>query len=76
MAGQPCDLGAESQHHQFLQPAWAGLVYRKFVCRGAARGTLYGLQHSNPVDTVVAYHGPASNFGEEDDPMVGHGLVA
>jgi len=35
-------------------------------------GTLYGLQHSNPVDTAVAYHGPASNFGEEGDPMVGH----
>src|SRR6202163_4875235 len=35
-------------------------------------GTLYGLQHSNPVDTGVAYHGPASDFGESDDPMVGH----
>jgi uncharacterized protein GlcG (DUF336 family) len=35
-------------------------------------GTLYGLQHSNPVDTGVAYHGPASDFGQDDDPMVGH----
>jgi uncharacterized protein GlcG (DUF336 family) len=35
-------------------------------------GTLYGLQHSNPVDTAVAYHGPASDFGQDDDPMVGH----
>jgi uncharacterized protein GlcG (DUF336 family) len=35
-------------------------------------GTLFGLQHSNPVDTKVAYRGPASNFGQEDDPMVGH----
>src|SRR6202171_133403 len=35
-------------------------------------GTLYGLQHSNPVDTAVAYHGPASNFGQDGDPMVGH----
>lgn len=35
-------------------------------------GTLYGLQHSNPVDTAVAYHGPAANFGQDDDPMVGH----
>ena len=35
-------------------------------------GTLYGLQHSNPVDTGVAYQGPSSNFGQEDDPMVGH----
>jgi uncharacterized protein GlcG (DUF336 family) len=35
-------------------------------------GTLYGLQHSNPVDTGVAYRGPASNFGQTDDPMIGH----
>jgi uncharacterized protein GlcG (DUF336 family) len=35
-------------------------------------GTLYGLQHSNPVDTSVAYRGPASDFGQEDDPMIGH----
>jgi uncharacterized protein GlcG (DUF336 family) len=34
-------------------------------------GTLYGLQHSNPVDTEVAYRGPASNFGQDDDPMLG-----
>jgi uncharacterized protein GlcG (DUF336 family) len=34
-------------------------------------GTLYGLQHSNPVDTATAYRGPASNFGQDDDPMVG-----
>jgi len=35
-------------------------------------GTLYGLQHSNPVDTKVAYRGPAVDFGQDDDPMVGH----
>ena len=35
-------------------------------------GTLYGLQHSNPVDTRVAYRGPASEFGTSDDPMTGH----
>jgi Haem-degrading len=46
-------------------------------------GSLYGLQHSNPVDTDVAYgnqpgSGPndpppanASNFGTTSDPMVG-----
>jgi hypothetical protein len=40
-------------------------------------GSLYGLQHSNPVDTSVAYsnyyQGPAnaSLFGTEHDPMVG-----
>jgi uncharacterized protein GlcG (DUF336 family) len=35
-------------------------------------GTLFGLQHSNPVDTGVAYKGPASNFGQSNDPMIGH----
>lgn len=34
-------------------------------------GSLYGLQHSNPVDTEVAYRGPASRFGASNDPMVG-----
>ena len=34
-------------------------------------GTLYGLQHSNPVDTTTAYRGPATNFGLANDPMVG-----
>jgi len=34
-------------------------------------GSLYGLQHSNPVDTGVAYQGPSSNFGQENDPMLG-----
>ncbi len=34
-------------------------------------GTLFGLQESNPVDTAVAYQGPATNFGQDDDPMVG-----
>lgn len=35
-------------------------------------GSLFGLQHSNPVDTDVAYQGPAADFGEPTDPMVGH----
>jgi uncharacterized protein GlcG (DUF336 family) len=34
-------------------------------------GSLYGLQHSNPVETLVAYRGPASRFGQANDPMVG-----
>src|SRR5437879_1006586 len=33
-------------------------------------GSLYGLQHSNPVNTAVAYRGPATNFGTGSDPMV------
>ena len=35
-------------------------------------GSLYGLQHSNPVNTDAAYQGPASAFGQADDPLVGH----
>lgn len=35
-------------------------------------GSLYGLQHSNPVDTKVAYRGPAGEFGTGTDPMTGH----
>lgn len=34
--------------------------------------SLYGLQHSNPVDTQVAYRGPSENIGTVNDPMVGH----
>jgi uncharacterized protein GlcG (DUF336 family) len=35
-------------------------------------GSLFGLSDSNPVDPEVAYRGPAANFGQSDDPMVGH----
>src|SRR5258706_439927 len=34
-------------------------------------GPLFGLQLSNPVDPVVAYAGPTSQYGQVDDPMVG-----
>ena len=34
-------------------------------------GTLFGLQHSNPVDTENAYKGPSENYGKANDPLVG-----
>ncbi len=34
-------------------------------------GSLYGLQHSNPVNPAVAYGGDAEDYGKVDDPMVG-----
>jgi uncharacterized protein GlcG (DUF336 family) len=34
-------------------------------------GSLYGLQHSNPVNTRVAYRGPAIHYGTDRDPMEG-----
>jgi hypothetical protein len=35
------------------------------------RGSLFGLDAGNPVDTEAAYRGPASRFGTPSDPMVG-----
>lgn len=37
-------------------------------------GSLYGLPHSNPVNTAVAYNGPPRNFGLRNDPMVGEAI--
>jgi uncharacterized protein GlcG (DUF336 family) len=34
-------------------------------------GSLYGLQHSNPVNTSIAYRGNAANYGAANDPMRG-----
>ena len=34
-------------------------------------GSLFGLQESNPVDTDAAYHGPANNYGQPNDPLTG-----
>ena len=34
-------------------------------------GSLFGLQVSNPVNTDVAYGGDASDYGTENDPMIG-----
>ncbi len=34
-------------------------------------GSLYGLQHSNPVDPDEAYQGNPNRFGRANDPMVG-----
>jgi uncharacterized protein GlcG (DUF336 family) len=35
-------------------------------------GSLFGLQHSNPVDTKVAYQGNSEDIGTKNDPMTGH----
>jgi uncharacterized protein GlcG (DUF336 family) len=34
-------------------------------------GSLYGLQHSNPVSTDIAYSGSPANYGQPKDGMVG-----
>jgi len=35
-------------------------------------GSLFGLQFSNPVDTLAAYKGPSTNYGLSYDPLVGN----
>lgn len=37
-------------------------------------GSLFGLQHSNPVDTSAAYAGPANQYGSATDPLRGKRL--
>ena len=34
-------------------------------------GSLFGLQESNPVNTLVAYKGPSASYGKPNDPLVG-----
>jgi uncharacterized protein GlcG (DUF336 family) len=34
-------------------------------------GSLFGLQHSNPVNTEAAYAGDSARYGQANDPMVG-----
>jgi len=35
-------------------------------------GSLYGLQHSNPVEAQAAYEGPSGKIGTAQDPMAGN----
>jgi hypothetical protein len=70
MARKPRDRGAEGEYDQFAQPQQRRHSGGLFSAVQTG-GSLYGLQHSNPVDTEVAYgEGPgqsppanASTFG-------------
>lgn len=37
-------------------------------------GSLYGLQHSNPIDGSIAYQGSPANYGTAADPLIGKRL--
>src|SRR5258705_3248920 len=54
------------------QPAGLALSTANLYPAVQPGGSLYGLQHSNPVDTGVAYAAPSSSYGTSSDPMVGH----
>src|SRR5947207_7631575 len=52
------------------QPAGLALSTANLYSAVNPGGSLYGLQHSNPVDTGVAYGGNADKYGTKNDPMV------
>jgi len=61
----------EGEHRERLQPSGAGALHRQPLHRHPTRGTLFGLQESNPVDPSVAYGGNADEYGTTSDFMVG-----
>ena len=65
-------LDASSSSNGSGQPAGLALSTANLYSAVQPGGSLYGLQHSNPVDTGVAYEGPSSSYGTSSDPMVGH----
>jgi uncharacterized protein GlcG (DUF336 family) len=52
-------------------PAGLALSTANLYSAAQPGGSLYGLQHSNPVDTAVAYKGNPDHYGQPNDPMVG-----
>src|SRR5256884_3418412 len=65
-------LDASSSSNGSGQPAGLALSTANLYSAVQPGGSLYGLQHSNPVDTGVAYAGPPSSYGTSSDPMVGN----
>src|SRR5216683_3842569 len=65
-------LDASSNSNGSGQPAGLALSTANLYSAVQPGGSLYGLQHSNPVDTGVAYAEPSSSYGTASDPMVGH----
>ncbi len=53
------------------QPAGLALSTANLYSAVQPGGSLYGLQHSNPIDPEVAYDGPSQQYGTPNDPMVG-----
>ncbi len=53
------------------QPAGLALSTANLYSATQPGGSLYGLQHSNPVDPEDAYKGPSTNYGTPNDPLVG-----
>jgi uncharacterized protein GlcG (DUF336 family) len=64
-------LDASSSSNGSGQAAGLALSTANLYSAVQPGGSLYGLQHSNPVDTSVGYKGPSPANGTANDPMVG-----
>jgi uncharacterized protein GlcG (DUF336 family) len=64
-------LDASSSSNNSGRPDGLALSTANLYSAVQPGGSLYGLQHSNPVDTEKAYKNPSSNYGKSSDPLVG-----
>jgi uncharacterized protein GlcG (DUF336 family) len=65
-------LDSSSSSNGSGKPAGLALSTANLYSAVQPGGSLYGLQHSNPVEEDSAYKGPSSNFGRPNDPLVGN----
>jgi uncharacterized protein GlcG (DUF336 family) len=65
-------LDSSSSSNGSGKPAGLALSTANLYSAVQPGGSLFGLQHSNPVETDAAYKGPSSNFGRSNDPLVGN----
>src|SRR2546426_7681543 len=64
-------LDTSSSSNGSGQPAGLSLSTANLYSAVQPGGSLYGLQHSNPVNPEVAYAGNPGSYGKANDPMVG-----
>ena len=65
-------LDSSSSSNGKGQPSGLALSTANLYSAVQPGGSLYGLQASNPVNTSAGYLGPASSYGQVNDPMVGY----
>jgi len=70
--GNAFSLDSSSSSNGSGQPNGLALSTANLYSAVNPGGSLYGLQHSNPVDPAVAYAAPTEKYGTANDPMVGN----
>jgi uncharacterized protein GlcG (DUF336 family) len=63
-------LDSSSNSNGSGQPSGLALSTANLYSAVQPGGSLFGLQESNPVSTKVAYDGPSSQYGTDQDPML------